>query len=1291
MPEVKNTFIGAKMNKDLNPRLISNKEYIDARNASIINSEDDNSGVLQNVSGTSIITSFGLTDTRLEIIGFYIDDNTDRVFVFITNFTDSSNSGIDNYSPTTGNGASHYICMHDARLKTNQILVGGRFLNFSKSSRVLGVDIIEDFLFFTDNRNQPRKINISSATSSPYGSANPYYTKEQHISVAKYYPYKPISLNTLDVNGNLAVGSLLRLKQNYTGLGPDNTITTVTQASTGVSVIRAGVVITGLLWSINIEILSGSIVSATVNSSGNSFKVGDLVTLASGGPITGGYLSLSFEITRNNIVQFSGMKDVVSPNLPKTETKTGITSITTTSFDIGSSISTNWAGAIITAVSSSGADVLTVNENILVTSVSGSTINHTTTSALSATDTVTIGANPYYDANSSIDEQFLSDKFVKFSYRFRFDDDENSLIAPFTQAAFVPKQDGYFLDTAFPEDITASESDEVKAIKSTIISFFENKINRVNLALLMPDGVTVDTLNSELKVKEIDILYKDSNDLSIKVIDTVAVAEIEKSNDANFLIEGLDLLPFLTSDPGGALQATYTLNIPGDADTYTSGSGVALVLEITINSSGQVAQAQIINVGSGFIVGDTISLDLPGATESVVFTLTEAAFQAADSSEYNYIYNSEKPIRTLPQKEITRVSDRVPIRAKAQAISGNRVMYGNLLLKSTSLDSIDYSVSAVVKSSFADRNLLVEYPNHTLKQNRTYQVGIVLVDLFGRQSDVITSKESTIFHSYLSQLEQSSEIIGANKTYLGDVLRFTLNSEIPSTYNLPGYIGLYSETNPLGWYTYKVVVKQQEQSYYNIYLPTILNNYPATSSSVSNDTSFITLFSDNINKVPRDLQEVGPQQLQFSSSVNLFGRVENTTFSTANYTNKQFYPEKTPDKVVLIGTRDEIGLNKDEAGNAYTNSPFFSIPKIAEIGGNPYIGKVSIEKVIGGINSSVTFNDLRLNVYETEPTFSNLDIFWETTTSGLISEINEDISTVQTNFLRSIKAFNFLLNENNAVDTELVSIITPQDWLGNDVVNANTNIVLISVTNGVNTNVTSDFEILKNTTGPSINTFYIRNKRTFVYTSNSVSVDNYTFEFKLINNVDGIAYETIVVEKNNKLLNAIPTFDGQGADIVAGNIQELQVGSFDWKDIYSLNAFNGTVDADVNNQKLGLAWFITDVEFYWEGGNTWTGYPDALGIYNIMRVATRPGQVYSNVSETIQFNQNFRTLNIYATDINDIKAGTGGGSGKPGDPNGAPTTFDTEIRIAVEVRDANPAAGLTKSISPYYLTMTLTK
>ena len=51
MPEVKNIFAGAKMNKDLNPRMVSNKEYIDARNAAVINSEGSDSGLLQNVSG----------------------------------------------------------------------------------------------------------------------------------------------------------------------------------------------------------------------------------------------------------------------------------------------------------------------------------------------------------------------------------------------------------------------------------------------------------------------------------------------------------------------------------------------------------------------------------------------------------------------------------------------------------------------------------------------------------------------------------------------------------------------------------------------------------------------------------------------------------------------------------------------------------------------------------------------------------------------------------------------------------------------------------------------------------------------------------------------------------------------------------------------------------------------------------------------------------------------------------------------------------------------------------------
>ena len=38
----------------------------------------------------------------------------------------------------------------------------------------------------------------------------------------------------------------------------------------------------------------------------------------------------------------------------------------------------------------------------------------------------------------------------------------------------------------------------------------------------------------------------------------------------------------------------------------------------------------------------------------------------------------------------------------------------------------------------------VQYPYHNLKQNRTYQVGFVLSDRYGRQSDVILSSYDSV-------------------------------------------------------------------------------------------------------------------------------------------------------------------------------------------------------------------------------------------------------------------------------------------------------------------------------------------------------------------------------------------------------------------------------------------------------------------------------------------------------------------------------------------------------------------
>ena len=77
------------------------------------------------------------------------------------------------------------------------------------------------------------------------------------------------------------------------------------------------------------------------------------------------------------------------------------------------------------------------------------------------------------------DPDYLEDKFVRFSYRFKFTDGEYSIMAPFTQPAFIPKQDGYFLGTG-------STSDEDDAFRSSIVRFMENKVNNVGLIIPLP-------------------------------------------------------------------------------------------------------------------------------------------------------------------------------------------------------------------------------------------------------------------------------------------------------------------------------------------------------------------------------------------------------------------------------------------------------------------------------------------------------------------------------------------------------------------------------------------------------------------------------------------------------------------------------------------------------------------------------------------------------------------------------------------------------------------------------------
>jgi len=201
------------MNKDLDERLVPKGEYREAQNILITQSEGSDVGAIENILGNALAKGLvpGIADplrVPLETIGYYVDVSNRRVFWFITNFTGSSGDDIRTMQRAS---SGHYCAILTVDLDQNstspiQNILNGNWLNFSKNHLITSVNLIDDLLFWTDNYNQPRKINITKALNSAQAGTQ-YYTMEEQISVAKVPPYlAPILYN------NSGEGDLITLK-----------------------------------------------------------------------------------------------------------------------------------------------------------------------------------------------------------------------------------------------------------------------------------------------------------------------------------------------------------------------------------------------------------------------------------------------------------------------------------------------------------------------------------------------------------------------------------------------------------------------------------------------------------------------------------------------------------------------------------------------------------------------------------------------------------------------------------------------------------------------------------------------------------------------------------------------------------------------------------------------------------------------------------------------------------------------------------------------------------------------
>jgi hypothetical protein len=151
------------MNKSVDERLIPPGEYVDALNVRLGSTETTEIGAVENSLGNSLLTNLQFAGQDLvgdvKCIGVFEDGINETLYWFVHNENNpySSDTGVVDLvvSYNTNSGILIYHCISTS------------VLNFNFTYLITGVSKIEDLLFFTDDLNPPRCINVTRDYAYP--------------------------------------------------------------------------------------------------------------------------------------------------------------------------------------------------------------------------------------------------------------------------------------------------------------------------------------------------------------------------------------------------------------------------------------------------------------------------------------------------------------------------------------------------------------------------------------------------------------------------------------------------------------------------------------------------------------------------------------------------------------------------------------------------------------------------------------------------------------------------------------------------------------------------------------------------------------------------------------------------------------------------------------------------------------------------------------------------------------------------------------------------------------------
>tara|TARA_A100001201_G_scaffold24304_1_gene27525 strand:+ start:200 stop:5632 length:5433 start_codon:yes stop_codon:yes gene_type:complete len=178
MAKISTNFIRGRMNKSVDERLVPVGEYVDAVNVRLGSTETTEIGAVENSKGNTRLTTLEYAGAELtdnaRTLGCFEDGINETIYWFVHD---------ENNPNSVVTGVVDMIVSYNTN--TNAIVyhvISTQVLNFNSKYLITGVSKIENLLFFTDDFNPPRVINVNRKYDYPDGGIDTVF-EEEDVSV----------------------------------------------------------------------------------------------------------------------------------------------------------------------------------------------------------------------------------------------------------------------------------------------------------------------------------------------------------------------------------------------------------------------------------------------------------------------------------------------------------------------------------------------------------------------------------------------------------------------------------------------------------------------------------------------------------------------------------------------------------------------------------------------------------------------------------------------------------------------------------------------------------------------------------------------------------------------------------------------------------------------------------------------------------------------------------------------------------------------------------------------------